>query len=282
MSGSGEEHPAENRRLAIGFDLDGVLMRNPFETCVIPRFQQLMAAAPALAGTEPEAARVEARRRMGVEWRRRMSVGDEVGAYDWDGIYRTVATELGAGHEIVAQIDVAAWVRECCVVDVHIAALPGARAMLQRLSDAGARLVVVSNGFAIYQRPVLDALGLLDFFDAVVTPEAAGAAKPSPSIFRAAGPLDYFVGDTLEHDVLGAGLAGIPVVWVKPDLPASLAGLEPRARASHPDLPGLIEATLTASPHSAFQAADTTNCRPYAVVEHLGELADAVLPKARA
>lgn len=267
-------------QLTVGFDLDGVLMRNPFETCVIPRLQDLLQSAPALAALEPEAARAEARRQVGLEWRRRMTVGDEVGAYDWDGIYCAVAESLGA-HDAVEEIDVAAWVRECCQADGHIAALPGAQDLLTRLSAAGVRLVVISNGFAIYQRPVLDALGLLDFFDTVVTPEAVGAAKPSAAIFRAAGRLDYFVGDTLEHDVLGAGRAGVPALWMKPDLPASLATLSPRARAAHPDLPGLVESTLLASAHSAYQTADASNCRPHAVVNHLSEVADVVLDGVR-
>lgn len=276
------EARASERRLAVGFDLDGVLMRNPFESCVIPRLQDLLATAPALAELEPQAARAEARRLVGLEWRRRMSVGDEVGAYDWDGIYRAVTTELGASESVVAEIDVAAWVRECCGTAGHIAALPGAHELLTKLAAAGARLVVVSNGYAIYQRPVLDALGLLGFFDTIVTPEAVGAAKPTAAIFGAAGHLDFFVGDTLEHDVLGAGRAGIPAIWVKPELPASLTDLSPRQRAEHAALPALVEATLTASPHSAYQAADASNCRPYAVVKHLSEVADVVLDGVRA
>lgn len=261
-------------RLTVGFDLDGVLMRNPFETCVIPRFQDLMTLAPALAGLSHEEARAEARRRVGLGWRRRMAAGDEVGAYDWDGIYRDVAEELGAAVEI----DVAAWVRDCCSAGGHIEALPGAHELLARLSAANTRLVVVSNGYAAYQVPVLEALGLLSHFGAVVTPEVVGAAKPDPAIFLAAGTIDVFVGDTLEHDMLGAKRAGAFAVWVKPNLPPSLAALEPRERAAHPDLEGLLETTLALSPHGRFQAAaNVESCRPDAVVRHLDELAELVL-----
>lgn len=270
--------PEAVARPTVGFDLDGVLMRNPFETCVIPRFQDLMASAPAFAGLAREEARAEARRRVGLAWRRRMTAGDEVGSYDWDGIYRDVAEELG----VAVAIDVAAWVRECCACSGHIEVLPGARELLAQLSARGARLVVVSNGYAAYQLPVLKALGLLVHFDAVVTPEVAGAAKPDAGIFRAAGSIDLYVGDTLEHDVLGAKRAGAFAVWLRPDLPPALAALGPRERAAHPQLEGLLRTALDRSPHGPFQAAaNPQSCWPDAVVRHLAEVAELVPTGAR-
>ena len=86
---------------------------------------------------------------------------------------------------------------------------------------------MISNGFAAYQEPVLEALGLLGYFDAVITPERAGAAKPEPQIFAAAGRLDLFVGDTLVHDILGANQAGVPSAWLPPR-PIDLCPLIPQ------------------------------------------------------
>lgn len=276
VAGASRKPEGSRPRLAVGFDLDGVLIRNPFESCVIPRFQDLMVGAPALAHLDPAAARQEARRRVGLAWRRRMVAGDEIGAYDWDGIYREVAAELGAEVEI----DVAAWVGECCLVAEHIEALPGAHKLLAELTAAGVRLVVISNGYAAYQRPVLEALGLLPYFDALVTPDAVGAAKPDPAIFRAAGHLDYFVGDTLEHDVLGARRARVGAVWLKPGLPSEIAALTPRQRVGHPDLSSVIASALMLSPHGPFQPlANPRDCLPDAVVSHLGEVAGLVLAR---
>src|SRR5690606_29371865 len=130
----------------IGFDLDGVLMRNPFETCVLPRLEALLSSAPGIQALDEETGGNAVRSRVGAGWRSRMATGDLASAYDWDAVYRQVAGELGADAESLADIDVAAWVRECCGDDGHIAALPGAPELLRALEEAGHRLVVISNG----------------------------------------------------------------------------------------------------------------------------------------
>jgi len=269
----------------IGFDLDGVLMRNPFETCVLPRLEALLSSAPGIQALDEETVGNAVRSRVGAGWRSRMATGDLASAYDWDAVYRQVAGELGADAESLADIDVAAWVRECCGDDGHIAALPGAPELLRALEEAGHRLVVISNGYAAYQEPVLAALGLLEHFDEVVTPERVGHAKPDPRIFAAAGPLDVFVGDTLIHDVLGANRAGIFSVWVSPALPDDLAAKSPRERATTPTIAAVLRRSLEGSPHTRFHPeADERSCRPGAVVTDMyetGELLSALeLPAA--
>ncbi|HEX7040747.1 MAG TPA: HAD family hydrolase [Trueperaceae bacterium] len=266
-----------DRPPAVGFDLDGVLIRNPFETCVLARLAALLKATPGLKDLGEEEATRAVRRRVSGGWQRRMDAGDLVGAYDWDAIYREVAAELGGAPELAGGIDVARWVEECCCQDGHIAALPGAREALAGLAALGARLVVVTNGFAAYQEPVLDALGLLPYFEAVLTPERTGAAKPQPGIFMAAGPLDLFVGDTLVHDVLGARSAGVAAAWLHPRLPPELERLSPRERALHPLLPGVVERSLGASPHARFHPeADARSCRPDYVLARVDEVVDVV------
>lgn len=262
-------------RFTVGFDLDGVLMRNPFETCVLPRLAALLKSTPGLSDLqEAEAARA-VRERVSHGWQRRMRSSDLVGAYDWDAIYREVTEDLGGNPELIDQIDVAAWVVECCGGDGHIEALPGAQEALAGLADIGARTVVISNGFAAYQEPVLEALGLLGYFDAVITPERAGAAKPEPQIFAAAGRLDLFVGDTLVHDILGANQAGVHSAWLPPELPATLKHLEPGERARHAALPDLVRASLTSSPHRRFHMdASVEDCLPSYVLARVDEVVD--------
>ena len=82
-------------------------------------------------------------------------------------------------------------------------------------------LVVVSNNPGSGVRKVLDSLGLLRYFDLIVTPEVAGAAKPDAGIFRfAAGLLGLdpehvlHVGDDYELDYLAATRAGMRAVLV--------------------------------------------------------------------
>src|SRR5690606_19699282 len=236
-----------------------------------------LAASPLLTGLEPKEVATRVRGAIRRGWQQRMATGDLAAAYDWDAIYRQAAAELGA-HGAAQAIDVGLWVRECCAEGGYIEALPGAAEMLGRLAAAGARLVVISNGYAPYQEPVLEQLGLLEHFDEVVTPDRVGYAKPDPRIFEAAGRLDAFVGDTLVHDVLGARQAGIAAVWVQPSLSADLAALSPLERALSPDLEALLHASLTASPHSSFHPeADSASCRPSAVVRSMSEVADLLL-----
>lgn len=207
-----------------------------------------------------------------------MATGDLAAAYDWDAIYIEVAEELEAPIDVNSAIDVGLWVRECCAEGDHVRALPGVGEMLAELSSAGARLVVISNGYAPYQEPVLEWLGLLDYFAEVVTPDRVGYAKPDKRIFAAAGRLDAFVGDTLVHDVLGARQAGIAAIWVQPSLPPSLAALSPLERAASPDLDSLLSASLSASPHSRYHPeANVDSCRPAAVVGTMSEAADLLL-----
>ena len=268
-------------RPAFGFDLDGVLMVNPFDSCVVPRLEALVAGAPALAGLSTEETSREVRRAIGRGWRERMAAGDLAAAYDWDSIYLAVAAEFGIPDADERVIDVARWVRECCQEGGHIRALPGAEETLTDLAASGARLVVISNGFAPYQEPVLEALGLLRHFDEVVTPDRVGYAKPDRRIFEAAGPLDAFVGDTLVHDVLGARQAGIEAVWLHPGLPAELRSVGPRERAVRPEVADLVRASLVASPHAVYHPeADLETCSPDAVATSLSEVRDLLLGSA--
>src|SRR5690606_26946804 len=77
---------AGGSRPSVGFDLDGVLIRNPFETCVVPRLAALLKATPCLKDLGEHEATRAVRQRVSGGWQRRMGAGDLVGAYDWDAI----------------------------------------------------------------------------------------------------------------------------------------------------------------------------------------------------
>lgn len=88
---------------------------------------------------------------------------------------------------------------------------------LTRLRAAGTALVVVSNWDASLH-DVLAGLGLATLLDAVVTSAEAGARKPNPAIFKAAGRrIERHVGDSEHEDVAGARAAGIEPVLIRRD-----------------------------------------------------------------
>lgn len=94
---------------------------------------------------------------------------------------------------------------------------------LAALRREGYRLAVVSN-WDPRLRPLLQALGLADFFEALVISGEVGWHKPDPRLFtHAARQLRLrpeqilHVGDSWKEDVLGARAAGWQAVWVMRD-----------------------------------------------------------------
>ncbi len=102
-------------------------------------------------------------------------------------------------------------------------------ALLDSLRDRGLRTALVSNAFdpGWLLRNDLERMGLSERLDVAVFSSEVGKRKPHPSIFeRALDELDVrpedalFVGDSLYHDVGGAGALGmttIQALWFRAD-----------------------------------------------------------------
>jgi putative hydrolase of the HAD superfamily len=98
--------------------------------------------------------------------------------------------------------------------------VPGAERALTAARERGL-VGLVTNGPASRQRVKLDALGIAEAFDVVVYAGDLPRRKPEPDPFEEAlDALDVragatlYVGDSVEHDVVGAHRAGLPVAWV--------------------------------------------------------------------
>src|SRR5690554_1528849 len=186
--------------MLITLDLDGVLMKNPFSTAVFPSITKQLGEGPNLSHKDVMKLILD-------EVRARAKRGDYVGAYDWDQIVAVVGERLG----FKGSIDVAALVRENCTPK-HIHSYPGVHDTLCKLRRDGHVLIALTNGFAKYQRPVLEALDLMQFLHGIYTPEVSGFAKPDAEFF-AAVRRDFdmqhiHVGDTVAHDLWGANKSG--------------------------------------------------------------------------
>jgi len=114
--------------------------------------------------------------------------------------------------------------------------LPGCRPALRRLRRSY-RLGVVTNGIDRVQRSRLAVSGLVPFFDAVVTSQGCGYAKPDPRILHVA--LDsmgvaprhaLYVGDDPATDGAAAAAAGVRFVWMDRGQP--VRGQRPRRRVT--------------------------------------------------
>jgi FMN phosphatase YigB (HAD superfamily) len=107
--------------------------------------------------------------------------------------------------------------------------------VLAGLKAEGYALAAVTNGFFKFQYPVMQALGLADLFDAVVTPDRVGFAKPDVRIFetlRRQGGIAAHVGDRIDHDVCLANRFGTCSVLIDRRLPPELADMNPVVRAN--------------------------------------------------
>ncbi len=96
----------------------------------------------------------------------------------------------------------------------------GAEPLLKCLRARHHPMALVTNG-SKSQRDKIDAIGASVYFDAVLISEEVGTAKPDPVIFRqamsrlnAAPERSVFVGDSLEHDIVGARNAGMMTVFL--------------------------------------------------------------------
>jgi phosphoglycolate phosphatase len=135
-------------------------------------------------------------------------------------------------------------------------ALPHAATVLPALVERGYRLAVASNKPSRFSRPILERLGLLQWFTAVIGPEEAGSHKPDPAMLgvcrrhlRAAALQTLYVGDMV-LDVETARRAEVPVVLVRggSSLDAELAGTGETVIDSLADLPPLLGPASRAAP----------------------------------
>lgn len=100
---------------------------------------------------------------------------------------------------------------------------PGAVETLEGLKERGIRLGIGSDMTAFIQYRKLEKLGVLRFFDFVVTSEEANADKPAEAFFALClrkakcEPQEcVFVGDNYSKDYLGARDAGMRPLWFVP------------------------------------------------------------------
>ncbi len=173
----------------VTFDLDNTLIRSPFAYLHFLPWLKDQAQKRNLGDDQLwERIRGHAERK----WRR----GDWVPSFDW----ATIVQESG--------LDVLPDPMQPRAVNLRPLVLPHVDRMLRELRRLPVSLALVTNGFYAYQAPYVRALGWDYVFDAIITPDRSGYAKPHPLTFAEVTPGLVHVGDRLTHDVLVAHRAG--------------------------------------------------------------------------
>lgn len=102
----------------------------------------------------------------------------------------------------------------------------GVREFLDRMHELEIRVMICTDLTAHIQHRKIEALGIARDLYGLVSSEEAGREKPSREIFElclkklqlSAGEV-FFMGDSMERDVEGAGNAGMQAVWFDPAMP---------------------------------------------------------------
>lgn len=169
----------------VTFDMDNTLVNSPYWRL---HFRPWLSAEAGRTGTNYLSLWRQFGERSEKLWRRHRWVD----AFDWVAIARDLGLpKLPSPPEPPAQ---------------HVRALvpEGVEAALWSLKKLPLRLGIVTNGLWDFQQPFIKALGWNYLFDAVVTPDRAGTAKPDPTIMAGVSPGLVHVGDRISHDVLVA------------------------------------------------------------------------------
>jgi 2-haloacid dehalogenase len=101
----------------------------------------------------------------------------------------------------------------------RLGAYPEARPALEALRGAGLRLAILSNGSPRMLAAASEAAGLAPLLDQVLSVEAVGIYKPSPSVYKLAldqlrlWPNEILFVSANGWDACGAKAAGLRVAW---------------------------------------------------------------------
>ncbi len=159
----------------------------------------------------------------------------------------TLTRELGLGDWDDARAD--AWfVGFLAAYERAWRPFPEVKRVLEKLSERGLPLGVITNGDAAQQRRKIERTGLAGLLPHVVASSEAGAAKPSPGIFRTAcavlgvePPTATYVGDRLADDAQAAAAAGLTGVWLDRSGAPPPNGLDVARITTLDALPALID-----------------------------------------
>jgi 2-haloacid dehalogenase len=124
-------------------------------------------------------------------------------------------------------------------------AFPDARQVLRDLKTRGDRTAILSNGSPDMLASIVDAAGVKDHLDAVLSVDSLQLFKPRPEVYAlvtdrfAVEPAEVTFVSSNRWDVMGAAAFGFRCIWVnRSGMPNEYAAFQPAAIV--PNLSGLL------------------------------------------
>ncbi len=198
-------------------------------------------------------------------------IGDNYTGWDWDKVVSDVAKRLGADIEVNLIRSMSRHLHA-----PYLKMYPNAKETIIRLHEEGYNLNIATHGFLCYQGPILRKLGLLQYFNSVITLDKVKKTKTHAAFFgsyKGNRARAVMVGDSYHFDIVGPKRLGFKAIWavfwMKRAYVSKLKLLDPTKRAN--DVTGL-------SKHDDYNNGleraykDNVSIKPDAVILGLDEL----------
>lgn len=145
------------------------------------------------------------------------------GEIDFEVMRSSRLAEMAAAFGVAVPLDAHAFFEDAYAPAFRAAQrlFPDVPGLLAEAEGQGLVVGLLTNSASVPTSVKLEALGLQDRFEVVVTTDTLGFGKPDPRVYREACRLlgaparrTVCVGDSMAWDVLGAKAAGLRAIWL--------------------------------------------------------------------
>lgn len=136
---------------------------------------------------------------------------DYISAFDWDDIISLICRKLGSKWEDSLKDYIDKYINE-----YGIKVFNGVETTINTLKKKHIRLYCTTNGHLLYQKPLIEATGLLSLFDDFLTSDNTGYIKSSIQFYKkkiTKSDKVIVVGDSYKYDILYPNKFGFYTIW---------------------------------------------------------------------
>ena len=198
-----------NKKIFV-FDQDGTLLWNPFYPLIYDEI---------IKDYNLKISRDELRNLFFEIHRKLFKMGRYRDSYDWDAVLEEVLKLFN----IADRPDFMKYIR-LNIEKGNVCLLQGATDLLREIKERGGKIIILTNGVAKFQIPILTSLNIREFLDIIITIDNLPKPKPYKEAFDAILEMNtkyclddiIIIGDHPLMDVYGAIISGFSnIIWIK-------------------------------------------------------------------